>query len=266
MKNSSARVWLMTRDSLGQDSSPRISTPFRELKTGSSVDSENDGILPLNNTFFKSLKGFGKREFISIDLSNSNLSIHDLQEEKKDFNSNSSLIDGSKPLNNISSNYSSEKDATEKDATNPLKDLTIRNSFAKESFAKSTRPWPGSFFKGFHFPSNRESKVRKDVFLEESHQGQDVSKSQDLLKSQESKDSKDPEITDPSEKDIPIIDAFSLNFKLRSASPSSAYKRLCHWFGSILRNRIKPSDVILVRGMDQPLLKDEDMEEEEEKL
>ncbi|XP_064101825.1 uncharacterized protein LOC135212375 [Macrobrachium nipponense] len=252
MKNSSARVWLMTRDSLGQDSSPRISTPFRELKTGSSVDSEeNDGILPLNNTFFKSLKGFGKREFISIDLSNSSLSIHDLQEERKDFNSNSSLFDGSKPLNNnIHSNHSSDKDATEKDTTNPLKDLTIRNSFAKEGFAKSTRPWPGSFFKGLHFPTNKESKVKKDSSLEESHQG--------------SQDSKDPEVVDPSEKDVPLLDAFSLNFKLRSASPSSAYKRLCHWFGSILRNRVKPSDVILVRGMDQPLLRDEEMEEEEE--
>ncbi|XP_068214758.1 uncharacterized protein [Palaemon carinicauda] len=258
MKNSPARVWLMTRDSLGSNSSPRISAPFRELKTATSVDSEN-GILPLNNTFFRSLKDFNKREV--IDLSNSSLSIQDIAEEKRDYNSDNCLLEGLKPLNNISSNNSSDKDTTEKDASNPLKDLTIRNSFAKESFAKSTRPWPGSFFKGFHFPTNRDSKVKKEVFVEESEEPL-----KDSSCDQNSKDSKDAEICDPSEKDIPIIDAFSLNFKIRSTNPSSAYKRFCHWFGSILRNRIKPSDVIFVRGMDQPLLRDDDIEEEEEKL
>lgn len=47
--------------------------------------------------------------------------------------------------------------------------------------------------------------------------------------------------------------------------PPSAYRRFCHWFGSLLRARIKPSDVILVRGLDQPLLKAEDVEPEEPK-
>ncbi|XP_042860660.1 uncharacterized protein LOC122246262 [Penaeus japonicus] len=50
-----------------------------------------------------------------------------------------------------------------------------------------------------------------------------------------------------------------------SNPPPSAYRRFCHWFGSLLRARIKPSDVILVRGLDQPLLKAEDVEPEEAK-
>lgn len=47
---------------------------------------------------------------------------------------------------------------------------------------------------------------------------------------------------------------------------SSVYRRLRHWVRSLLRSRIMPSDVSVVKGVNQPLLKDlQDIDGEETK-
>nr|XP_053635959.1 uncharacterized protein LOC128691147 [Cherax quadricarinatus] len=48
-------------------------------------------------------------------------------------------------------------------------------------------------------------------------------------------------------------------------NPGSAYKRFRQWIGTLLRSRIKPTDVVLVRGICQPLLKDEELNSDETK-
>lgn len=50
-----------------------------------------------------------------------------------------------------------------------------------------------------------------------------------------------------------------------SEGQASAYRRLRHWVRSVLRSRIMPSDVVVVRGVNQPLLKDQDLDGEETK-